>query len=56
MNFRMTPVCERAVSAAAGVLWSGMWVFMVKNSSALQNTAANNADWFLTRQLANFLT
>jgi hypothetical protein len=56
MNFQMTPVLERGVSFVAGLIWSGFWVAVVKNSNALENTHSNNADWFLTRQLANFST
>jgi len=50
MNFQMTPAFERGVSFAAGLIWSGFWVAVVKNSNTLKNTSANNTDWFMARE------
>ena len=50
MNFQMTPAFERGVSFAAGLIWSGFWVAVVKSSHTLKHTSVYNADWFIARE------
>ena len=46
----MTPAFERGVSVAAGLIWSGFWVAVVKKSNTLTNTSVYNTDWFIARE------